>query len=64
LLDFCENDYCFNLLTAPEAMKKLIHVCCQGDHNQQNLPYALNLLTQIIMQYSDTEKEITDERKQ
>ena len=64
LLDFCENDYCFNLLTSPEAMRKLIHVCCQGDHNQQNLPYALNLLTQIIMQYSDTEKEITEERKQ
>jgi hypothetical protein len=45
-------------------MRKLIHVCCQGDHNQQKFPYALNLLTQIIMQYSDTEKEITEERKQ
>jgi hypothetical protein len=34
LLDFCENDYCFNLLTSPEAMKKLIYVCCQSDNNQ------------------------------
>jgi len=34
LFDFCENDYCFNLLTSPEAMRKLIHVCCQGDNNQ------------------------------
>jgi nitrous oxide reductase accessory protein NosL len=25
LLDFCENEQCFNYLTTPESMKKLIH---------------------------------------
>jgi hypothetical protein len=28
LMDFCENDHCFNLLTTEEAMKRLIQIVC------------------------------------
>lgn len=28
LMEFCENDYCFNLLTTPDALQRLIQVCC------------------------------------
>lgn len=33
LMEFTENDYCFNLLTTPEALQKLITVVCQGLQN-------------------------------
>jgi hypothetical protein len=64
LLDFCENDACFQLLTTPESLTRLIQICCQGDRNKQNLPYALHLLSNIINQFSDAEKQISDARKQ
>lgn len=63
LMEFCENDYCFNLLTTPEALQRLIQICCQGNQNHLNLPYALNLLSTIINEFSNTEKDISDERK-
>ena len=28
LLEFCENDHCFNMLTSPEALQKLVKICC------------------------------------
>ena len=63
LLDFCENDACFALLTTPESLTRLIQICCQGDRNKQNTPYALHLLSNIINQFSDAEKQISDARK-
>lgn len=63
LQDFCENDHCFNILTTPEALLKLITICCEGESNRMNLPYALNLLHTIITEFSNTDKEISDERK-
>jgi len=62
LMDFCENDHCFNLLTTEEAMKRLIQIVCQGMQNNQ-VKYAMQLLLTIITEFSNTEKEITDERK-
>ena len=63
LLDFCENDHCFNMLTTPEVLQKLVQICCQGDENLQNLPYAHNLLSSIIKEFQNPDKEISDERK-
>ena len=63
LLDFCDNDHCFAMLTSPEVLQKLIRICCQGGSNERNLPYALNLLSTIINEFSNAEKEISDERK-
>ena len=62
LMEFTENDQCFNLLIAPEALTRLIIVVCQGLNNPQ-LRYAMNLLTTIINEFSSTEKEISDERR-
>lgn len=62
LLEFCDNDHCFNLLTTPEALLKLIKICCQGPDNKVNLPYALRLLATIISELSNSEKEISNER--
>lgn len=62
LMEFTENDHCFNLLIAPEALTRLITVVCQGLTNPQ-LRYAMNLLTTIINEFSSTEKEISDERR-
>jgi len=54
LLDFCDNEQCFSMLTAPEPLSRLIDICCGGsDHNRQNLPYALNLLSTIINQFAE-----------
>jgi DNA replication protein DnaD len=64
LMEFCDSDHCFAMLTTPEALQRLIQICCQGQSNQMNLPYALNLLSTIINEFSNTEKEINDERKQ
>lgn len=64
LLEFCENNHCFNILTKPKSLHKLTQICCEGESNQQNLPYALNLLSTIINEFSNTDKEITDEHKQ
>lgn len=63
LMEFCENDQCFNLLTSSDALTRLIQICCQGSTNQLNLPYAINLLTTIINEFTNAEKEIADERK-
>jgi hypothetical protein len=63
LMDFCENDACFGMLTSPEALQRLIQICCQGAQNHMNLPYALNLLSTIINEFSNTDKEISEERK-
>ena len=63
LLEFCDNDYCFNMLTHPDILHKLVLICCQGEENIQNLPYALNLLSTIITEFNNAEKEIPDERK-
>lgn len=64
LLEFCENDHCFNLLTDPTCLMKLIRICCQGEENAANLPYALKLLATIISELSNSEKEISAERKE
>lgn len=54
LLDFCDNEQCFSMLTAPEPLSRLIDICCGGsDRNRQNLPYALNLLSTIINQFAE-----------
>lgn len=63
LQEFCDSDYCFHLLTAPDALARLIGICCSQGQNTQNLPYALHLLSNIISQFGDAEKEISDERK-
>ncbi len=63
LLDFCENDACFALLSSGEALQRLIQICCQGDRNRQNLPYALHLLASIIAQFGDADKPISEARK-
>lgn len=63
LLEFCEIDQCFAMLTSPEVLQRLIQICCEGELNRQNLPYALNLLSTIINEFSNTDKEISDERK-
>lgn len=35
LLDFCDNEQCFSMLTAPEPLSRLIDICCQGsDRNR------------------------------
>lgn len=52
------------MLTSAEAIKKLIRICCQGGDNDRNLAHALNLLSTIINEFSNAEKEISDERKQ
>jgi hypothetical protein len=64
LLEFCENNHCFNILTKPEFLNRLTQICCEGESNQQNLPYALNLLSLIINEFSNSDKEISDEHKQ
>lgn len=64
LLEFCENNHCFNILTKPECLNRLTQICCEGESNQQNLPYALNLLSVIINEFSNSDKEISDEHKQ
>jgi hypothetical protein len=63
LMEFCDNDQCFAMLTTPEALQYLIKICCQGSTNMLNLPYALNLLTTIINEFGNTDKEIADDRK-
>ena len=63
LLEFCENDHCFGMLTNPEVLQKLVQICCQGDDNIQNLPYAHNLLSTIITEFKNADKEIPEERK-
>jgi len=40
-----------------------MQICCQGQRNRQNLPYALHLLSTIVTQFSDAEKELADTRK-
>lgn len=62
LMEFTENDHCFGLLTSQDALQRLIQVCCQGLENAQ-LKYSMNLLTVIITEFSNTEKDISDERK-
>ena len=64
LMEFCENDHCFAMLTHPDVLQKLIRVCCQTQRNLTNLAYALNLLQTIIREFGGAEKEISDERKQ
>jgi hypothetical protein len=51
------------MLTHPDILQKLVNVCCQGEDNIQNLPYALNLLYNIIKEFNNPEKEIPEERK-
>ena len=48
LMEFCDNEHCFQLLTQESVLRKLVGVCCQTDDNVQNLPYALSLLTNIV----------------
>lgn len=62
LMEFTDNDHCFGLLTANEPLQKLISICCQGLVNN-NLRYSMHLLLTIINEFSNTEKEIPDERK-
>jgi len=63
LMEFCENDHCFNLLTHYDVLKRLIAICCQGMMNPMNLRYSMNLLTTIIQEFSNTDKEIAENRK-
>lgn len=41
LQDFCDNEHCFGMLTNARNLKRIIMLCCQGESNDQNLPYAL-----------------------
>jgi hypothetical protein len=63
LMEFCENDHCFNLLTHYDVLKRLIAICCQGMVNPMNLRYSMNLLTTIIQEFSNTDKDIQENRK-
>jgi len=63
LLEFCENNHSFNILTRPESLQRLTQICCEGQSNAQNMPYALNLLSTIISEFGNTEKEIADDHK-
>jgi hypothetical protein len=62
LMEFCENDHCFNLLTQEDLLTRLISICCQGNCNNF-LRYSDHLLTTIVTEFSNTDKEIPDERK-
>jgi len=62
LMDFCENDHCFNTLTQEDLLQRLISICCQGNQNNF-MRYAMHLLTTIVTEFSNTDKEIPDERK-
>ena len=64
LLEFCENDHCFAMLTELEVLQKLIKICCKTQSNLKSLAFALNLLQRIIAEFGNAEKEISDERKQ
>jgi len=48
LNDFCENDTFFQVLTQPDVIRKIVNVVTCTDANEQNQPYALNFLTQLI----------------
>ena len=63
LMDFYEQNHSFNILTKPAALNRLTQICCEGNENKQNLPYALHLLTTIINEFSNTEKDISDDHK-
>lgn len=63
LLEFCDNDHCFGMLTNPEVLQRLVNICCQGDENIQNLPYAHNLLSKIIIEFKNADREILEDRK-
>lgn len=63
LLEFCENNHTFNILTKPSSLGRLTQICCEGEVNQQNLAYALNLLQIIVAEFSNSDKEITDSHK-
>ena len=45
LVDFCENENFFQILTQPDVMQKIVQVVCCTDENAQNQHYALNFLT-------------------
>ena len=47
LMEFCENDHCFNLLTQEDLLQRLIAICCQGNNNAF-IKYAMHLLTTIV----------------
>lgn len=44
-------------------MKKLVAVCTQTETNQQNLPYCLALLSTIINQFIDRDKDFFKDKK-
>lgn len=63
LMEFCDNEHCFQLLTQNSVLRKLVGVCCQTDDNIQNLPYALSLLTNIVTQFIEQEKDFFRDKK-
>jgi len=63
LQEFCENEHCFQILTQEAVLKKIVSICCQSDSNMLNLPYALSLLTNIITQFIEQDKDFFKDKK-
>ena len=63
LQEFVDNENCFPILTEPSSMKKLVAVCTQSETNQKNLPYCLALLSTIINQFIDRDKDFFKDKK-
>ena len=51
------------MLCNNSVLRKLVGVCCQTDDNIQNLPYALSLLTNIVTQFIEQEKDFFRDKK-
>lgn len=64
LLEFVDNETCFPILTQQSSLKKLVGICFQTENNRQNLPYALGLLSAIINQFIDHEKNFFQDKKE
>lgn len=64
LQEFVDNENVFPILAKPDTLKKLVQICCQTENNQQNLPYALTLLSTIINQFIDHEKDLFKDKKE
>ena len=64
LVDFCENESFFQILTQPDVMKKIVQVVCCTDEDAQNQHYALNFLTQMITQFAEQDSSFFKDKKE
>jgi hypothetical protein len=58
LQEFVDNEHCFPILTQKATLHRLVSICFQTEKNKQNLPYALQLLSTIINQFIEHEKNL------